>query len=114
LRSDVRVTKANSYVTVFQYYVMKECGEAVLDREKRPGRLIPEGMCQLNRSVVRFHSQSGRSGGDEISVHVGNRTQISWSLPREHTADNVLQLMGGCASISVSLRMDVTKIFLWS
>jgi len=34
--------------------VMKECGEAVLDSEKRPGHLIPDEMCQLNRNVGRF------------------------------------------------------------
>jgi len=81
----VHVTKASSYVSVFRYYVMKECGEAVLDREKRPGRLIPEEMCQLNRSVGRFQSQSARSERDEISTHVGNRNQTSWSPPRDHT-----------------------------
>ena len=85
LRWAVHVTKACSHVSVFQYYVLKKCGEAVLDREKRPGRLIPEEVCQLNRGVGRFQSQPTRSGGDEISAHVGNRTQISWSPPRDHT-----------------------------
>jgi len=64
---------------------MKGCGEAVLDRERRPGRLIPEEMFQLSRSVGRFQSQSARSGRDEISAHIGNRTQISWSPRRDRT-----------------------------
>ena len=94
LRWDVHVTKASSYVSVFPYYVVKERGEAVLDREKRPGRLIPEEICQLNRSVGRFQSRSARSGGDEISTHVGNRTQISWSPPRDYTDWQLIAVYG--------------------
>jgi hypothetical protein len=114
LRWGVRVTKGSSNVSVFQYRVMKEYGETVLDREKRHGRFIPGEMCHLIRSVGRSRAQlRDLEEMKSQPMLVIEPRFLSLHLVTILT-DNLLQLMDGCASSSVSLRIDVTKISLWS